>query len=279
MKKVLAILLSSALVLSLAACGEKTDSTTSSTEPAVSTSTEVSTEASVDEPVASTETSTEASVDEPTTEENDVVSAISYADYAAAELGTDVVVEFTVQATQSWWNDQITVYGADKDGAYFVYNMACSQDDAAKLVPGAVIKVAGTKTAWAGEVEIGANDMGDAPSFEFVDEAGYIAPAKDATDLLGKDEIADLQNQLVSFTDMTVTAVSYKNNQPGDDIYVNLSKDDTEYYFCLEYYLNGSDEEFYNLVGNLEVGTVVDVEAYLYWYEGINPHITKVTVK
>ena len=262
MKKVFATLLASALVLSLAACGK---------EAPASVETPASVEASVETSVE-TETSVEASIEEvPVVDE---VSVMSYADYVTAELGTDVVVEMTVQAHQSWWNDQITVYGADEDGAYFVYNMACSSDDAAKLEAGAVIRVTGVKSEWAGEVEIA-----DA-TFEFLDGAvAYIAPAKDATALLGTDELVDLQNQLVSFSDMTVTAVSYKNNEPGDDIYVNLSKNDVEYYFCLEYYLNGSDAEFYDLVGNLEVGAVVDVEGYLYWYEGANPHLTSVVVK
>ena len=29
--------------------------------------------------------------------------------------------------------DKATVYSQDKDGAYFLYNMACSQDDYVKL--------------------------------------------------------------------------------------------------------------------------------------------------
>lgn len=270
MKKLFATLLASALVLSLAACGSSASTETStdaSTE--VSTSTETSTEASTE-----VSTSTEASVDAPADE-----AVMSYADYVAAELGTDVTVEFTVQDTQSWWDNKITVYGADADGAYFVYNMACSEEDAEKLVAGTVIRVSGARAEWMGEVEIGDTAMGDAPSFEFVEKEGYIAPAKDATALLGTEELASLNNQLVSFTDMTVTAVSYKNNEPGDDIYVNLSKNDVEYYFCLEYYLNGSNDEFYNLVGNLEVGSVVDVECYLYWYDGPNGHLTSVVVK
>jgi hypothetical protein len=41
-----------------------------------------------------------------------------------------------VQATQSWWDNKITVYAQDQDGAYFLYEMACSEEDAAKLVPG-----------------------------------------------------------------------------------------------------------------------------------------------
>ena len=29
----------------------------------------------------------------------------------------------------------------------------------------------------------------------------------------------------------------------------------------------------------LKVGDTVDLEGFLYWYEGVNPHITSVTVK
>lgn len=262
MKKVLTLALSLVLVLSLAACGKET-SASESTETSVEASTEVSTEVSTE---ASTEVSTEVEV---SVEET---GAMTYAEYVAADLDTEVVVECYVQATQSWWDNQITVYAADEDGAYFMYNMACSEEDSAKLVPGTKIVVTGFKSEWAGEVEIT-----DA-TFEIV-EGSYIAEVKDVTDLVGSDDLANYQNQLVAFNDMTVTAVSYKNNEPGDDIYVNLSKDDVEMYFCLEYYLNGSDAEFYDLVGNLEVGTVVDVEGFLYWYEGANPHLTKVTVK
>ena len=58
---------------------------------------------------------------------------------------------------------QATVYAQDEDGAYFLYNMACSEEDYEKLVPGATIQVTGYKTEWSGEVEII-----DA-TFEFVD--------------------------------------------------------------------------------------------------------------
>ena len=30
---------------------------------------------------------------------------------------------------------------------------------------------------------------------------------------------------------------------------------------------------------NLKIGDKVDMEGFLYWYEGVNPHITSVTVK
>ena len=197
---------------------------------------------------------------------------MTYAEYAAAELDSEVVVETYVQAKQSWWDNKATFYTQDQDGGYFIYEMACSEEDYDKLVPGTKIKVSGVKSEWSGEVEIV-----DA-TYE-IEDGNYVATAKDATSLLGKDELINSQNKLVSFKDMTVVAVAYKNEQPGDDIYLTLSKDGANYEFCLEYYLNGSDEEFYNLVGGLQEGQTVDVEGFLYWYEGANPHITKVTVK
>ncbi|MBR6307514.1 MAG: hypothetical protein IKR39_02805 [Lachnospiraceae bacterium] len=205
--------------------------------------------------------------------EKKTAGAMTYAEYTAAAVDAEVTVECYVQAHQSWWDNKVTVYAADKDGAYFIYNAECSEEDAKKLTPGTKILVKGHKGEWAGEVEVVDGTI------EFLSGKSYVAEAKDVTDKLGKDEIANFQNQLVSFKGMTVESVTYKNDQPGDDIYVTLSKDGANYDFCLEYYLNGSDEAFYNLVGGLQAGQTVDVEGFLYWYEGLNPHITKVTVK
>lgn len=79
---------------------------------------------------------------------------MTYEEYAAAALETQVVVETYVQAKQSWWDNKATVYTQDKDGAYFVYNMECSEADYEKLTPGTKIKVTGYKKAWSGEIEI-----------------------------------------------------------------------------------------------------------------------------
>ena len=46
---------------------------------------------------------------------------MTYAEYAAAALDAEVVIECYVQATQSWWDNKITVYAADQEGAYFLY--------------------------------------------------------------------------------------------------------------------------------------------------------------
>ena len=210
---------------------------------------------------------------------------MTYAEYVAADLDSEVVIETYVQAKQSWWDNQATVYTQDKDGAYFLYNMACSEEDYEKLAPGTKIKVTGYKSEWSGEVEIT-----DA-TFE-IEEGSYIAPAEDVTALLGTDELINHQNEFVSFKGMTVEASADADGnevpflyswdgsgQDGDDLYFNVSLDGETYTFTVESYLCDNTTDVYKTVQSLQVGDTVDMEGFLYWYEGVNPHITSVTVK
>ena len=254
MKKLIATLLALVLALGMFACGNKNDApstTAPKTEPTQTTA-----------PVEDTTAPVNTGV---------VEGAMTYAEYAAAELETEVTVACYVQATQSWWDNKITVYAADKDGAYFLYELACSEEDSKKMVPGTLLKVKGVKGAWAGEVEIM-----DA-TFEFVDSAEkFVATPVDLTAKLASDELINYQNQLAAFKAMTVKEISYKNGEPGDDIYVTLTKDGKDYNFCVERYLTDPESDVYKTVGTLKAGDVVDVEGFLYWYEGVNPHITKI---
>ena len=248
MKKFFALMLCLVLVLSFAACTEAPVETNEPTDAPT---------------VEATETETE-------TEANDA-TVMSYAEYAAAELEADVVIEAYVQATQSWWDNKITVYAQDQDGAYFIYEMACSEEDSAKLTKGAKIRVTGVKGEWAGEVEIM-----DA-TFEFVEADPWVATATDVTELLANEaELIKHQNKFVSFKGLTIEKIEYKNGEPGDDIYVTVKQGDASYSFCVERYLTGPDTEVYKAFAELQAGDVVDVEGFLYWYEGVNTHITAV---
>lgn len=206
---------------------------------------------------------------------------MTYAEYMAADVDTQVVIEAYVQAKQSWWEDKATVYAQDKDGAYFLYNMACSQEDYDKLVQGTKIKVTGYKSEWSGEIEII-----DA-TFE-IEDGSYIAKALDVTDLLGTDDLIKHQNEFVAFSGMTVedsgdgAAYLYKwdgSGSDGDDLYFKVSLNGQTYSFTVESYLCDNTTDVYAAVKNLKVGDVIDMEGFLYWYEGVNPHITSVTVK
>ena len=262
MKKLIAMLLALVMVMAMVACGAK-DVEAPATEPATEAPTEAATE-------APTEEVTEAPVEEEV-EAPAELTVMTHDDYVAAELDAEVLIETYVQAHQSWWEDKITVYCQSPDGAYFLYELACDQDAAANLVPGTKIRVNGFKGEWAGEVEVMDG------TFEFVEDGDtFIAEALDVTDLLGTDEMIAHQNEFVSFKGMTVKAVEFKNGEPGDDIYITLTKDDADYNFCVEYYLTGADTVVYTTACELAEGDVVDVEGFLYWYEGMNPHITSI---
>ena len=257
MKKIIAMLLALTMVLAFAGCA-KTEAPVETTAAPVETTAPVETEA--------------AETEAPETEAP-AVAAMTHEEYIAADMDAAVTVETYVQGHQSWWDNKITVYCQSPDGAYFLYELACSEEDAAKLVPGTKIRVSGYKGEWAGEVEIMDG------TFEFVDDGEtYIAEALDVTDLLGTDALIEHQNEFVSFTGMTVEAIEYKNGEPGDDIYVTLGVNGASYSFCVEVYLTGTDSDVYTTVGELEVGDVVNVEGFLYWYEGVNPHITAISV-
>lgn len=278
-KKTLALTMAMALVLSLAACGNSNADV--ATESTAAATTEAATEVATTE--AATEASTEAA--EAVADEKSE-GVMTYEEYMAADLDSEVVIEAYVQAKQSWWEDKATLYTQDQDGAYFIYNAACSEEDYAKLVPGTKIKVTGYKTEWSGEVEIA-----EGATFE-IEEGSYIAPVTDVTDLLGTDDLINYQNQFVAFKGMTVEAsqdatgndVAFLYNydgsgEDGNDLYFNVSLNGQTYTFTVESYLRDNTTDVYNAVKNLKIGDTVDMEGFLYWYEGVNPHITSVTVK
>ncbi len=214
---------------------------------------------------------------------------MTYAEYMAAAIDSPVVIETYVQAKQSWWDNKATLYTADKDGAYFIYNMTCSEEDYAKLTKGTKIKVSGFKAEWSGEIEVAAG-----ATFE-IEKGSYIAKALDVTSLLGKDDLIKHQNEFVSFKGLKVAAIADKDGNEAaflynwdgsgskgnnNDLYFKVSTADGQTFtFTVESYLCGEGTDVYKAVEGLKVGDTVDLEGFLYWYNGVNPHITSVTVK
>lgn len=277
MKKLLSLLVAFGMVAALTACaGGQTSSTVSDA---------TSSDSTASEPAATEPAATEDAED--TAEPAATGEVLSYDEYMAADIDTQVTIEAYVQAKQSWWEDKATVYAQDQDGAYFLYDMACSEEDYEKLVPGACIRVTGYKSEWSGEIEIMEG------TFEFVEDAEpFIAEPLDVTELLGTDELIAHQNELVSFTGLTVEPSTMEGSDEeyaflynwdgsgadGDDLYFNASYNGETYTFTIESYLCDNTTDVYAAVEALEVGQVIDMEGFLYWYEGVNPHITSVTV-
>ena len=200
------------------------------------------------------------------------------------------MIKGAIQAKQAYYpqdgEGSATLYLQDETGgAYFVYNLPCTEKEYELMEKGKFLKVKGYKAMWPevdGEVEV----IDAIWQFE---DGEYVAEAEDVTALLGTDELAGKQNKFVAFKGMTVEPIgeggeAFLYNEKGtgaegDDLYFKVSVNGAEYTFTVESYLCGPDTDVYKAVKELKVGDVVDLEGFLYWYEGPNPHITAVTVQ
>jgi diguanylate cyclase (GGDEF)-like protein len=120
-------------------------------------------------------------------------------------------------------------------------------------------------------------------TFEFAEGDAFTAEAEDVTAKIGAEDLIKEQNKLVVFKGMTIeaqedgSAFTYKDAEgKTDDLYFKASKDGTTVDFCVEFYLCGKDTDVYKAVEGLKVGDVVDITAYLYWYNGANPPVIAV---
>ena len=276
MRKLFAVLLALCLACSMAACaGGNTSSTSSTSTTSEST---VAEDSSVAEESSAAEDSSASEESEASEAATGDATVLSYEEYMAAELDTEVTIQAYVQAKQSYYAEQgtATVYLQDQDGGYFAYDMACTQEEYDAMTEGTCIQVSGFKSEWSGEIEIM-----DGQLDQIVEGDTFVAEPFDATSLLGTDELEQHQNEKVSFTGLTVAPstdadgneVAFLYNYDGsgtqgDDVYFNVSYNNQTFSFVVESYLCDSESEVYKAVEALEVGQTIDCEGFLYWYEG-----------
>ena len=280
MKKAIVIMLTGAMMLAAVACGNNNTSSSAPATPAAETPAE-ETEA---EPAEET---VESDVAEETQSEAPVITEepMDYAAYAAAEIDSEVVIRGAIQAKQAYYEEQGTasVYLQDENGgAYFLYNLPCTPKEYELMEVGKMMRVKGYKAEWSGEIEV-------IDAVWMFEDGEYIAEAEDVTALLGTDELINKQNKFVSFKGVKIEPIgddgaaflyNYDGSgQEGDDLYFNVSANGNTYTFTVESYLCGPDTPVYKAIKDLKVGDVVDLEGFLYWYEGPNPHITAVVAQ
>jgi len=229
-------------------------------------------------------------------EEATPVAPMTKEEYDLAELDAPVCVEAYVQDAQDWWENagvgQMTLYLQNEEGAFFAYNVQMDKETSELLVPGTKVRVTGYKTAWAGEVEIVDGAV------EILEAEPWIAEAEDITALLAAEDLAAHMNEKVAIKGAKVVAYdpqdasvslggdlafayNWDNSGSHDansDLYFTVEVDGAAYKLTVESYLRGSDTEVYQAVEALQIGDVIDIEAFLYWYNTANPHVVGVTV-
>lgn len=176
-----------------------------------------------------------------------------------------------------------TIYTQDHDGAYFIYEMPCTKDEYDKLTPGTKIKVVGYKSEWSGEVEIADVESFEIEKGSYVAKAVDLSDKLASADLVDyQNQYFSVTGLTVEKANDDGAAFLYNwdgSGSKGNDLYFNVSKDGKTYTFTVESYLCGQDTDVYKAVEGLKVGSTIDVTGYLYWYNGANPHITSVKVK
>ncbi|MBQ6074973.1 MAG: hypothetical protein IJK86_02360 [Lachnospiraceae bacterium] len=296
MKKLLALVLTLAMVLSLAACGGKKDPTTAAPTEAPTTAaptteaptTEAPTTEAPTTEAPTTEAPTTEAPTEPTTEaptEAPGPQVMTYQEYADAALDSEVIVRGTVQLmTYNKEKKAANLFLADGDGAYYVYQMALDKKAAAKIETGTVLEIKGFKSAWSGEIEI------TEATYEILpDEEPVFPETADVTALGTDEELAEHMNQKVAFRNGYVVAsmnpdgafvpflYSWNGSgQDGDDLYFQAAFGTRVITFVVESDENGPDTELYQAVKELQIDQPVDLEAFLYWYEGPQPHVSAI---
>ena len=243
MKKLLVILFSILMVISLSACGNKAE-----------------------------ETPQEQLVDPAPTAKD------TYATFDAASVDDEVELLMSVQAHESWWDNKVTVYGQDDDGGYFVYDLACDEATANAMTPGTLIRVKGYKAEWSGQIEIVDGTV------EII-AGGYdgkVYEPEDLTALLSNnDELVKKINKKALFKNLTVVDYTYNWDGSGtrddSDIYLNVTAEDgTAATFVVRRYLTDNNSDVFKAVEALVAGDVVDLSAFVYWYNGPQCRIIEV---
>ena len=186
MKKAFVILLTGIMMTAAVSCGGSNSNNAASSAPAA--------EAPAAEAPAQEEPSEAEVVEEEETEPLVPEDPMTYEEYAAAEIDSEVVIKGAVQAKQAYYahddSGSANVYLQDETGgAYFLYELPCTEKEYELMEKGKFIKVKGYKAEWSGEIEVV-----DIEAWMFVD-GDFIAEAENVTALLGTDELAGKMNK------------------------------------------------------------------------------------
>ena len=159
----------------------------------------------------------------------------------------------------------------------------------ADLQPGAFIQVSGFKGIWSGEIEVTDAEGFIMPYGYAVDS--YLAKPVNVLHIPNVEAAEAYMNKLIGANGAKIVASEdadgnevpflYEHNgsgQEGDDIYFKVELYGATYTLTVETDEFPAGSEVYETAKTLQIGDVIDLEGFLYWYEGPQPHVSKITV-
>ena len=211
---------------------------------------------------------------------------IDYSGFMSAEFGTEVVVKTFIQAKTKWYEEGYTsIYAMNENCGYYIYKVQCTKEQYDNLDIGECIIVKGNKQQWSGLIEITEATIYEIDSsYRFVAKAGTLMPYE--FEGYSRDYINQLialhELKVLSFSEDEDVAFRYKYNgtgERGDDIYFKVQVGNSEYIFVVAAELCDENSEVYKMAESLKVGDIIDIEGFVYWYHGPQPHVTKIIKK
>ena len=245
---------------------------------------ETTTETKAPETTTETVTETTTKAPEPTT--TVATNVLSYDEYIAAEVGSEVTIEAYITGRTTWYNNAASFYLADDNGGYYVYNLPCTEEEYASLLINKKLQVTGTKAEWKGEVEINCQTATENGGWQLCDGEDFNPSSTNITSI-AKEVLDNYKNQFIKALGLTVTKAPYTNFEDftlepkaGVDVYFEV-KDDAGNVstFVVEAYLENSQygSDVYNAVCALNVGDRIDLEGFVYYWENPQLQVTGLT--
>ena len=206
-------------------------------------------------------------------------AANTYEDFLAAELDTELELLMSVQCAYIDYKGNGYVFLQDDNGATFGYCEGADETLFNAMTPGTLVRVKGYKGEWSGELE-----LIDA-TYEIIAGAydGKNYDAIDLTDKVGdNDTLATHMNKKSSFKGLTVKEWLYnwdgKGERETSDIYLTCTcPNGNDIQFVIKTGMYDCNSELFQFVETLQAGDVVDVESFMYWYEGPQPYVNAIT--
>jgi hypothetical protein len=210
-------------------------------------------------------------------------SACSYSEFLSADDSRPITIESYLQEKQAWSEGKASLYLQDEVGAYYVYNLSCSQEEYQALEQGQKLRIRGYKTDFSGQIQI-------TDAVYSVLDGMYIAEPEDISSSLNTEELYPRLNRKVRFHAMTVepmfdgvSSFYYGWDNSGSmekesDLYFTASNGGEPLTFVVKAQMYGNDTDLYRTVQNLRVGDTVDLEGILCWYNGPQPLLTSISL-
>lgn len=207
------------------------------------------------------------------TGKNDVAS---YAEFVQAEKNTILTIAGFVSDMQKYAETykNTTIYLRTSEGAYFVYRLPLSQEEYDTIKVGSLLKVKGPKSEWKGEVELSLDGTTLTGKLFEVFDRNVTFGAVDMTDDVAS--ATNYMNQLVTIKGCEVVGRGDENEpftytwagggERGADLYFSVKIGSETFEFVVESDLFNEETDVYKAVEALQVGQLIDITGYDYFY-------------